>query len=204
MKSTKAIFFDFDGVLADTFEFCYEIAKSIDPPLTRKEYRDRFLGNINEHKPERTIEKKEGFDFFALYTPKLLQLKIATDVKKMILELSNKYPLFIVSSTTTDPIKKFLEQNGLGHCFKEIYGNDVHKSKIEKIRMILNKYALDPKNCLFITDTLGDIHEARKCAMDSIAVSWGYHSSETLRQGDPITVVNSLEDLIAAIDKRLG
>jgi len=195
----KALLFDFDGVIAYTFELCYEINKKLNPVITREEYRNKFLGNINDYKPKKCEKEKSEFDFFAHYTPKLLELKINMDMKNSILELSKSYSLFIISSTNTDPIRKFLKQNQIEHCFKEIYGNDVHKSKIEKIKMVLEKYLLTPSECLFITDTVGDIKEARTCDINSVAVSWGFHSHKTLEQANPLTVVDTISELIGAI-----
>ncbi len=125
-------------------------------------------------------------------------------IKDVVLNLSQKFLLFIVSSTNTNPIRAFLKQNNLENCFREIYGNDVHASKVEKIGILLKQYTLDPKDCLFITDTVGDIREARKCNVDSVAVTWGYHSREMLEREKPVAVVDRSEELGDFISKRFS
>ena len=42
----KAVIFDFDGVIGDTFDFCYGPYKEVQPELTKDEYRSWFSGNI--------------------------------------------------------------------------------------------------------------------------------------------------------------
>ncbi len=40
------IFFDFDGVIADSFAVAYETNKKLCPDSTEEEYRSAFEGNI--------------------------------------------------------------------------------------------------------------------------------------------------------------
>jgi beta-phosphoglucomutase-like phosphatase (HAD superfamily) len=59
----KFIFFDFDGVIADSFSAAYAVNKMIFPSDTEDSYRKRFEGNINEavsHKDE----PRANIDFF--------------------------------------------------------------------------------------------------------------------------------------------
>ena len=48
----KLIIFDFDGVLADSFDSFFPLlrdaAKSVGFSLTKKQYRDFFLGNVHQ------------------------------------------------------------------------------------------------------------------------------------------------------------
>lgn len=68
--------------------------------------------------------------------------------------------------------------------FSEILGSDVARDKIRKIKMVLDNNDLNAEDCVFITDTLGDILEARQCGIESIAVTWGYHEAERLQKGN--------------------
>ncbi len=51
------------------------------------------------------------------------------------------------------------------------------KSKVEKFRMMEEKYGVRKNDMLFITDTLGDIREADKAGVPTIAVTWGAHDT---------------------------
>ncbi len=198
----KAIIFDFDGVIADTFDFAYKINHQLFPELTVEEYRSLFEGNINDHRWGTISDEerqKHNEHFFSLYQPELMKLGIVPGMDKVIKEWSQKYQLFIVSSTNTNVIQGFLEREGLLPCFSKVLGNDVAYSKVEKIETLKQKYGLEGQNLLFITDTLGDIVEAAKCEVKSIAVTWGYHPIETLQKGHPYKIINSIDELIEIV-----
>jgi phosphoglycolate phosphatase len=83
-------------------------------------------------------------------------------------------------------------------------GNDVHKSKIEKIKMVFAKYNIGPENCVFVIDTLGDIKEATETGVKSLAVSWGFHNRETLLLGNPYKIIDRPEDLPPTLKMMFG
>ena len=197
---SKAILFDFDGVIVNTFDFCYEINKSLGSGLTEAQYRDLFNGNINDHfkkeAPNKVEQKKGDGEFFKFYRPELMKLHPVPGMAKVIQEMAQHSKLFIVSSTDGNIIRDFLEREGLLACFIEVLGNDVDYSKVNKIKMILENHKFLSDDCIFITDTLGDIREAEKCGVKSIAVTWGYQPAETLVQGNPLKIINKPEELI--------
>jgi len=57
----------------------------------------------------------------------------------------------------------------------------------------------EPGNCVFVTDTLGDMREAAEVGISSIAVSWGFQKHATLEQGKPFRVVDKPADLATAV-----
>lgn len=202
MKS-KFILFDFDGVIADSFDVAFETVKTICPAITVEDYQKRFEGNINEVNHPETFHNEacnHDLNWFDIYMPKMKErAKLFPGMKELILELEKKYMLVIISSTLTFPIEEFLTQHHMREHFDWVMGNDVHKSKVEKIKMVFDTYNAKPEDCIFITDTLGDMHEAERMNVPSIGVTWGFSTSEALRRGNPITLVNTPDELGAAI-----
>ncbi len=196
------ILFDFDGVIADSFQLSFEITKMIYPRLIEDAYRELFEGNINDHRKQQNIytaEYRHDVDFDAEYRPRMKnEVKIVPEVKEVIIELEKNYTLIVVSSTITSPIREFLEKHELASHFAWIMGNDVHKSKVEKIKMVFEKYGIGPKDCVFITDTLGDMREATRAGVKSIGVTWGFHKPETLLRGEPFGLVEKPIELSTA------
>ena len=45
--------------------------------------------------------------------------------------------LIIISSSITSPIKEYCRKHDIYNLFDEIFGADVHMSKVEKIKMVL-------------------------------------------------------------------
>ena len=198
----KILFFDFDGVIVDSFDAALEVHKMIRPLTTAEIYRKRFEGNINESfNDEDTAEiYNKDIDFTTEYIPRLLKCPLFPGMIDVVKAVAQQSKLIIVSSTDTVPIKKFLTLHGIDSCFEEVMGNDIHKGKIAKIEMALGKYGVAVADCLFITDTLGDIKEAHHVGVPTIAVSWGYQPRETLEKGNPSRIVETSEELLEAIE----
>lgn len=203
MVKENFILFDFDGVIADSFKVAFETAQTRCPAITEIDYRKRFDENINEVKHSETFHNDEcnhDLDWFDIYIPKLRdEVDIFPGIKEVILKLEEKYILVIVSSTLTFPIEEFLVLHELQNHFDWVMGNDVHKSKTEKIRMVFEKYGVSNNDCVFVTDTLGDIHEAKKLDVSSIGVTWGFSEAGTLEKGNPFRLVNTPQELTDAV-----
>ncbi|MBP6945327.1 HAD family hydrolase [Patescibacteria group bacterium] len=196
----NVILFDFDGVIVDSFSFCYRIIHTRDG-ITEDEYRARFEGNINDA-PKKLVQSATSttpFDFFEQYTKELLTQQPNQEIVPVIQKLAQAHTLIIISSTISPPIASFLELHNLKQYFKEILGNDVEKSKVKKIQDVLQRYNLQPSETVLITDTLGDIREANQCGVKSIAVTWGFHPVETLEKGQPYQIINTPIEIIDAI-----
>lgn len=189
----EVVVFDFDGVIANTFKTCYEINKLSDPELTLDEYRQRFTGNINHAKPER--EPTKEIDFFAEFGKRILDAPLFDGIQDVIEKISEAYKIVIVSSTITPLISGYLIHHGLRDKFEDILGNDVATSKVEKLNMVLSRYGITSSEAVLITDTVGDVAEAKKVGVPTIAVTWGYQPKEMLEQAQP----NSLAENPASI-----
>lgn len=93
-------------------------------------------------------------------------MPISDDIKKIIKNLSKKSRLFIVSSTINKTIEDYLLRHCILKCFTEILGYDIEKSKVKKFKMLFDKYSINPQNAIFISDTSGDIKEAKEADSD--------------------------------------
>jgi len=176
VSKNNFILFDFDGVIVDSFAPAFEVQKMICPHITEDIYRKRFEGNINDWEEPinvHTEECRHDIDFFTEYIPRMEKdARVVPGMQEIINQLEKDYTLIVVSSTITSPIKKFLESRNMASHFAEIMGNDVHTSKVEKIKMVFSKYNIGSDDCVFITDTLGDMKEASKLNVGTIGVTW--------------------------------
>lgn len=201
----KFVVFDFDGVVADSFKAAFEVNKMIFPSITEELFKKRFEGNFYDWEKSvnlRVDEVRNEVDFFGEYTVKLKnEVKIFSGIKEAIADLAGKFELIIISSTISAPIVELLAKNGLDGYFLQVMGSDVHKSKVEKFKMIFKEYGIGFDDCVMITDTLGDMREAREVGVSSIAVTWGFHSLEVIRRGRPVSVVEKPSDLLGIINK---
>jgi phosphoglycolate phosphatase len=201
--ATRYVLFDFDGVIADSFKAGYDVTKFMCPHVSEEEYRRRFEGNIHDWEDpsgSHTAACRLDVDFFDEYVPLIRnEVRPFLSMPEAIAELAKTHRLIVVSSTISDPIREFLEAHGLRKHFSWIMGADVHTSKVEKIKMVFEKYGVAPNECVFVTDTLGDIREAERAKVGTIGVSWGFQSAETLARGAPFRIIHTPRDLTTAI-----
>jgi phosphoglycolate phosphatase len=190
----KAIIFDFDGVICDTFESVYEVCKKFNNKITKEDIKKIFDGGIfNKIKYAiklnlRQIEKENGLDIYK-------DLKLNPAIKKELIKLSKNSELYIITANSIKNIKLFFVNNNFKNNFKKIYSSEHSFSKIKKFKMLFKDFNLKPEECLFITDTLGDIKEANKVGVKTIAVDFGYHERSRLEKGRPFEIISKFEDI---------
>jgi len=194
----KAIIFDFDGVIHDTFDFHrYKIKEFCGVDIPEDDFRDMHNGNFFKNKVP--VDGIQWTDYRDYILPFQSKLEIDEERKEIIETLSKNHDMFIVTSGGTENILGYLENNGLGGIFKEILGLEASRSKVVKFNTIFEKHSLEPHECVFITDTLGDILEANKVNVKTIAVTYGFHTEETLQLGNPHCLISQPYQLFNAL-----
>ncbi|HRY52580.1 MAG TPA: HAD-IA family hydrolase [Candidatus Portnoybacteria bacterium] len=198
MKNKNFVLFDFDGVIVDSFKTAYEVNKALHEggDFLEEDYRRLFEKNIFDGK-----HAEKAKQFFELYIPGFLALEPIKGVKEALGELAKEYSLIIISSTISSPINSWVEKHEIGKYFIEIMGADVHTSKVEKMKMVFAKYNVQPDDCVFITDTLGDLREADTLGVKSLAATYGFHSEATLAKGNPAGFIKNPEEIISEVKK---
>lgn len=195
----KAIIFDFDGVLGDTWAMNLEVCQMFKPHLTEESFRNHHNGNV--YKSKELNFNKEDEEFHAKEMKKRFEDKHLFPFKKDLPNLAKIYKLFVVSSTNEQSLETYLTFGNLLPLFSEVMGKYAHTSKVEKFKMIFEKYNLLPEECLFFTDTLGDIREASEVNLPVVGVTWGYHDFYTLQKGEPWKIISEFEELIPTINE---
>lgn len=195
----KAIIFDFDGVIQDTFKISYEVSKKfLGEALTEESFRDIFSGNIfQDIRLTREVSQKIA----ELYNKELEFLKINEEIKKNLEKLAKQYPLFIISSNQEKTLNTYFQNNNCTHIFQRILGSETHQSKVVKFQHLFEKYQLKVEDCVFVTDTLGDILEGKEVGIKVIAVDFGFHKRDRLEKGEPFKIVSSFEEIIKVVEE---
>ncbi len=194
----KVLIFDFDGVIEDNYELHFELSQKQITGLTREEHKKLFDGNLHVER-EKLQERNTGFDLRTHFNAKKLEAVIDPEIKTALTQLSKQYLLGIVSSAQEYGIHGYLEKNQVEHCFTFVYGVESGKLKSEKFEKVLSAYSVTPEECLFVTDTLGDILEANEAGIRTIAIDSGFHERERLEKGKPLHVISRLSDLTAVL-----
>ncbi len=201
-KRGKCIVFDFDGVLADSFDCLYSLNKralvlvGIDLPIDK--YRGFFNSNFHSAlksyiKEPASYEKVLKFrkrNFKAYYS----KADLFPEVPLLIKNLATENHLAIASSTKSVFINPLLRRHRLKRYFKKVIGT-LDYSKEAVLKEIISATKIKPNQTLMVTDTTGDIQIAKKMGLGTIAVTWGYQPLDLLKKAKPDMIAKTFEEL---------
>lgn len=197
----KAVIFDFDGVIHDTVELQFKIHKEFHPDSTIEWWKEEYFSGNVLSKVAKTFNQKDHDRFRELEYEAYSELQLEREIKEELKTLAGKYELYIITSNSIRNIQKYFENSNFTGIFKEILAAETHRSKEEKFKILFEKYGLNNKNSIFVTDTLGDLKEANKVGIKSIGVTFGIHNEKKLKEANPFAIVSDFKKIKEIVGK---
>lgn len=200
----KAAFFDFDGVIVDSYHLSLSTLQALHHelglfPLTDATFSKLFEGNPWEEyaKLGLSTEQKDALlaSLKEVLIHRLDEMPFFPGMPELLRSVSAKVPTMIITSNHSQAIHERLDQVGLADDIAAILGADQPGNKQEKIMRILEERAWEAADTMFITDTTGDVRAVTPLGVPVIGVSWGYHNQEHLRQAGATHVAASPGEL---------
>jgi len=206
MKKNKVIIFDFDGVIVSSCRMSFEINREIITDLEYFEIQNWGEGNVYGRKLRENIDEvKQDEYYFQEYSQRVIVLEPVEGMEEILKKINRLgYKIVIVSSSNRESIESFLKKYLLDKYFVEIMAKDIHTSKVEKFKLILKKYKIKAKETVMVTDTVGDVKEAKEVKIKSIGVIWGLHEAERLEKNGVDFVAEKPEDIVTGMKKLLA
>lgn len=205
----KAIIFDFDGTIGDSFKVMLEIAHKIThlDQLVMPEEIVRFrklkmIDVANELKVP-----KWQWPFLLIRGRRQMKLRMQEvlpfpGISDALLTLKkDRYQLFIMSSNSKSNIEHFCAEHGLLGCFDQIYGGISMLGKTAALRRILKQNHLQAKEVIYVGDEPRDIDAATHVGMPCVGVSWGYNDPSLLAEHSPMVVVSTPKQLLNVLEE---
>ncbi|MBU0613582.1 HAD family hydrolase [Patescibacteria group bacterium] len=206
-NKTPLFLFDFDGVIVDSLDEATTTFNAFFNSLglanvTKKQSRDLYTNNVYDSLLDHGV-KEDQFHLLLEMIEKRnkygnKKVKLYANVGRL-LEVLKDYNLYVITSSSTKAVKTFLRKKDLLIYFKDVLGADKGISKVDKIQAILKKEKADSQQTYFVTDTTGDLIEAKTAGVKTIAVGWGYHNTERLKKENPDIIFESIDEFIKAI-----
>jgi len=208
---TKLVIFDYDGTIADSSSYAYDIymtlMKRLGKPVMSAEAFDAL-----RKKPMRARIKQAGIPFWRV--PKLIRM--TKEIQRsyasqthpyegiigLLKDLRTRAGLSIVSSNAPSNIHTFLKTQGIDF-FDDIIGNRGVNGKAPALRKLVGRHGLNPSDVLYVADETRDIRAARKAGIRIIAVTWGYDHHELLLSQQADAVAHNTQELKALVQKHL-
>jgi phosphoglycolate phosphatase len=203
-----AIIFDFDGTIADSFDYVAGFLADEAGAGPLSEARKQELHGLSMA----AMARHFGHSWWRL--PGLLfkgrrQMKgvikrlqpfsgITTVIEKLHAE---GHELFIVSSNSVQNVKTFLHHHGLHTYFLEIYGGVGLFGKAPALRKLLRDQHLESKNAVYIGDELRDVQAAQSIKLPIIAVTWGFARPADLEALKPTALATTPSELVQLLEE---
>ena len=205
----RAVIFDFDGTIADSFTAVIDIAYR----LTKNEQL-ADINNVqairNSHKGLREVIQlldiprwrgawlmKKGRSIMA---KDINNVPLFAGMDEALGRLKRAdYELFIVSSNSTRNVEQFLTIRGISSEFKGVYGGAGLYKKQRLIKKVMKLNALNAAAVIFVGDEVRDIEAAKLLNIPVIAVSWGYNTEQLLLQHQPTILARTPKQLADVI-----
>jgi phosphoglycolate phosphatase len=182
----KAIIFDYDGVIVDSFKSAFEAYKIICAkfevacPKEIEEFRKIYGLNYIECYQNLGIPKEGYAEANIIFKNVMIKSDhgMFDGILEVIENLAKKYKLYLATASHSDEVLVKLKKFNLEHCFEKIYcGADQNIRKDSMIKDLLesNKYTLN--EVISIGDRAIDYEVAKKVGIKDdniILVTYGW------------------------------
>lgn len=200
----KIIIFDLDGVLFDTVAPAIKHMKLIFPDMTLEAHKELLIGNFHEEVSKVTLprsqETEEETNARKLwYAQAKAESLMYEGTRELLIDLKNHgYTLGLNTSASDNNCLPLLKGTNITELFDFLGTAEISKSKVEKFKMVQEKYGMEKDDMLFITDTLGDIRESDIAGIPTVAVTWGAHDKSYFGREEHknlVKIVDTTEEL---------
>jgi len=184
-----ALFFDFDGVLADSMEVkTRAFAKLFEPYGSEIQSkvvdhhrknggmprRDKFKHYYAEllHRP---LDNNEMERLCKAFSSLVIDEVVAAPGIPGAIEFLEKWhkaiPCFVVSAVPDEELGMIVTKRGLNKYFRMVLGSS--RSKMEHLEYLLGKFVFDSAKCLYFGDAENDYKAAKACKIPFIGILTG-------------------------------
>lgn len=204
MKKYEVVIFDFDGTLADSFEW---FERTINQAAKKYHFREVAPEEMEKLRGWKTHEIMKFLEvswwkmpWIASYMRGLMSIELTSinlfpGIEELLLEVSKQdISIVILTSNSYQNVAGVLGQNKLSFITHFECGVSMLGKK-QKLKKVLRKLKLKPEQALMVGDETRDIEAAKAIGVDVAAVTWGYSDIQALKAESPSYLVSTVEDL---------
>jgi pyrophosphatase PpaX len=213
----RAVLFDLDGTLVDTFEAFHimvnDILRRFNKPERSFNENARLVGKTSRAIAE-TITREAGLktnleelstmmvrEWIYTYMPKYGRLY--PDALETLRELSRRsYLLGVVSNTSSEELPNYLNTFKIGCFFKvTISAGDAEKPKPspEPVLKAVGKLNVKPEEAVMVGDRPEDVESGRAAGTYTVAVLRGVRPRVELEAAKPHFIVGTLSEILSIL-----
>jgi len=204
-KNFKALLFDFDGTLLDSFTVHYEVYKVMFAhfgiQINKKQFLNSYSPNWYKTYEAMGLPKKDWESADSIWVEEAEQRNpnLLPGVQETLSMLCDGYAIGLVTSGSKSRVVKDLERTGIKQFFKTVVtGDDIHtpKPSPEGIELALLNLGIPPSEVTYIGDAYADYEMAQAAGIYFIGVRSEFASLNSI---DPNYCISSITELPALL-----
>jgi HAD superfamily hydrolase (TIGR01509 family) len=203
-SSVRAVLFDWDGTLLNSYEADLRAYLSMFHALginwTERELAQHYSPNWLRVYRAAQLPRSKWIDADRLWT-RAYQLEcpsLLPGARRVVRLLAQKYELGIVTSGNRPRVRRQLREFELAGYFSAcVCSEDAAKRKPHPapLQLALKRLRRDPKHCVYVGDTAEDIEMARRAGVRAFGVLGPFPTAARLRAANPEVLLNSVQEL---------
>lgn len=204
----QAVIFDFDGTIADSFDYVFKFLKKEAGNETNFDEKD--LSSLRRMSM-RKLAVYLGVPLWRLpwtffrgrraMREHMEQVQPFEGMIEVIRQLNQEGAiLFIASSNSAKNIRHLLRRQGILDCFRAVQSSAGITGKSAMIRQIILRYRLRRDETWYIGDEVGDIISADRAGVKALPVAWGFADPERLKTMRPNGIAQKPSDILRIVD----
>lgn len=222
----RAILFDLDGTLVDTRSASWELFSETNQRFALGiDSRDAFFRTFESNffeSLERSVPDPQRAAAAKAHFLELLRSRyhpaFIPGMVDVVRALAPVCTLAVISTNTLETIRRILVGADIAACFSHVFSGDVEPKKVVSMRRFLadgsyrthrrcsanylgnaaqDDPTIDGQEVVLVTDTVGDVREAREAGVRAIGVNWGMHTEQQLLAAGAERVALWPQELVA-------
>ena len=206
------VLFDFDGTVLDSGEIILASMRHATKTVLGREIEDEVLmaavGGSGLNEQMRLLDESRVDELVRVYRahnePLHSGLTCCVGMEDALERLKDEgRKLGIVTAKRRATVALAIEPGPIEHLFDVVVGSDdteTHKPDPAPLLHALELLDADADDAVYVGDSPFDIRAAKAAGMHAVAVTWGgIHPRQRLEAEGPDAVVDSAEELIAAL-----
>ena len=199
----RAVIFDFDGTIADSFEYVFGYLKKeakntknytvIEKHALRHMSMKRLALHLGVSPWRLATVYFRGRRYMRTHMEYVQSFAGMSDAIRKL--HADGFKLYIVSANSKHNIQLFIKREGLGGCFSAVRGSSGYGGKSNLIRTLMVRHRLHKDNTCYVGDETGDVVAAARAGIPCLGVTWGFADPDKLRQVGPDAIAKRPEDI---------
>jgi phosphoglycolate phosphatase len=208
--SLRAILFDWDGTLLNSFEsdaIAYDaMFQQLGIPWGREKLKLHYSPNWHRVYVAAGIPESKWVEADRLWRAaySCLRPQLMPHARRVVRHLSRRYRLGMVSSGTRSRIRRQLARFGMAPWFAVCVCNEDsprRKPHPAALRLALARMACSPAQAIYVGDSPEDVQMARRAGVRAVGIFGPFPNHQRLAASRPVALLDSIAQLPAAIER---